>query len=92
MQAILLQTFRNLFKQDSKTLYTAEERLDLISRTGTFDLTDRETELYVSVKNELFRYAIPGGKLISRETLADTKSTVWDSQEKYVITTQKNCW
>ena len=64
---------------------------DLISRTGTFDLTDRETELYVSVKNELFRYALPGGKLISRETLADTKSTVWDSQEKYVITSQKNC-
>ena len=33
-----VQTFRNLFKQDSKTLYTAEERLDLISRTGADEL------------------------------------------------------
>ena len=33
-----VQTFRNLFKLDSKTLYTAEERLDLISRTGADEL------------------------------------------------------
>ena len=33
-----VQTFRNLFKQDSKTLYTAEERLDLVSRTGADEL------------------------------------------------------
>jgi riboflavin kinase/FMN adenylyltransferase len=33
-----VQTFRNLFKQDSKTLYTAEERMDLISRTGADEL------------------------------------------------------
>ena len=33
-----VQTFRNLFKQDSKTLYTADERLDLISRTGADEL------------------------------------------------------
>ena len=35
---IIRKTFRNLFKQDSKTLYTAEERLDLISRTGADEL------------------------------------------------------
>ena len=33
-----VQTFRNLFKQDSKTLYTAEERMDLISQTGADEL------------------------------------------------------
>ena len=33
-----VQTFENLFKQDSKTLYTAEERLDLVSRTGADEL------------------------------------------------------
>ena len=64
---------------------------DVLSRTGTFDLNDRGTELYVSVKNEVFRYALPGGELISGETLADSGSTIWDSQEKYVITSQKNC-
>lgn len=33
-----VQTFKNLFKQDSKTLYTAEERLNLVSRTGADEL------------------------------------------------------
>lgn len=33
-----VQTFKNLFKQDSKTLYTSEERLRLISQTGADEL------------------------------------------------------
>ena len=33
-----VQTFKNLFKQDSKTLYTAEERLNLVSQTGADEL------------------------------------------------------
>ncbi len=33
-----VQTFKNLFKQDSKSLYTSEERLNLVSRTGADEL------------------------------------------------------
>ena len=33
-----VQTFKNLFKQDSKTLYTSEERLRLVSQTGADEL------------------------------------------------------
>ena len=33
-----VQTFKNLFKQDSKTLYTSEERLNLVNRTGADEL------------------------------------------------------
>ena len=33
-----VQTFKNLFKQDSKTLYTSEERLNLVSQTGADEL------------------------------------------------------
>ena len=33
-----VQTFRNLFKQDSKTLYTPTERLKLVSQTGADEL------------------------------------------------------
>ena len=33
-----VQTFRNLFKQDSKTLYTPAERLKLVSQTGADEL------------------------------------------------------
>ena len=33
-----VQTFKNLFKQDSKSLYTSEERLKLINQTGADEL------------------------------------------------------
>ena len=33
-----VQTFKNLFKQDSKTLYTPAERLKLVSQTGADEL------------------------------------------------------
>lgn len=33
-----VQTFKNLFKQDSKSLYTSEERLKLVSGTGADEL------------------------------------------------------
>ena len=33
-----VQTFRNLFKHDSRSLYTSEERSDLISRTGADEI------------------------------------------------------
>jgi len=33
-----VQTFKNLFKQDSRSLYTAAERLELVSQTGADEL------------------------------------------------------
>lgn len=63
---------------------------DVFDCQSTFDVTDQDTVLFCGIGNQLFRYDLTTGELLSEMTAGDAESRIWDVRGRFIITGHYN--
>ena len=86
---IILDRVENKVCVEIPTTLSEKKRFDdVLEFSGTYDITDDNTILFVTVNNELYRYSFPEGKLLNKDALPDTNNIIWSVLDRYILSGQ----